>query len=74
MILDSSYATKTIDDLRAELFQLATDLAAISDKRTAIFALIEKRKADAAAAVRVSRLSVVERDALKHALELGVRR
>lgn len=69
MALDASYDKKTIDELHAEFRRLASDLAAIADKREDLLALIEKRKAEAAASARVSRLTPVEKDALKHALE-----
>lgn len=71
MILDSSYDTKTLDELHAELVVLGTQVAQLSDKRQAIFALMDKRKADAKATAHVSRLSVVEKDALKRVLESG---
>lgn len=69
MILDPTYDTKTIDELQKEFRRLAADLAAISDKRAAILALMDKRTAEASASERVSRLTPVEKDALKHALE-----
>lgn len=73
MILDPTYDTKTIDELQAEFRRLATDLAAISDKRAAVLALLEKRRAEASASVRVSHLTPVEKDALKRALESRTR-
>lgn len=69
MILDASYDAKTIEELQAEFNQLASEMATCSDKRVAIFALIEKRKAEAKAASRVAQLTAIEKDALKRALE-----
>lgn len=69
MILDASYDAKTIDQLQAEFIDLANQVAALSDKRVAILALMEKRKAEAKAAAHVGNLTAVEKDALKRSLE-----
>lgn len=69
MILDPTYDTKTIEELHTEFCQLATDLSFISDKRAAIFSMIENRKADAKASAHIAQLTVIEKDALKRALE-----
>lgn len=69
MILDASYDAKTIEELHAEFVQTAAELSALTDKRAAIWALIEKRKAEARAAAHVSELSPIEKDALKRSLE-----
>ena len=45
MILDPTYATKSLDDLRAEFVRLGTELAALSDQREALLSLMARREA-----------------------------
>ena len=69
MILDASYDAKTVEELPAEFLDLGSQIATLSDKRQAIFALREKRKAEAKASAKVSQMTVLEKEALKRALE-----
>jgi hypothetical protein len=61
--------TKTIAELEAEFASLAVQWAQVHDRRVFLQKLIAKRKADAAAQAKVSRLSDLQREALKRALD-----
>lgn len=69
MALDSSYDTKTLDEIQAEFVSTGVDLAAMANHRQELSALIDQRKAQAKAQARVDALDPIEREALKQALE-----
>lgn len=66
---DSNYDALTLEELEAEFKRLAIIERQVRDDRKAILTLMERRRADVRAAERVSRLTDLERDALRAELD-----
>lgn len=65
------YSTMTIEQLRAEYARLGAVLADAQTERKKIQDIVEKRRAEAAARLRVQDLTPVQRDALLTVLTEG---
>lgn len=62
------YEDLSLAELKALFQDLANQVVALSEQRRQVFALIEKREAEAAMSVRV--MNEVQKDALRHVLEV----
>lgn len=68
---EANLAALTIEGLRAEARRLGELVAECQRQRGVAFALVEKRRAEAAARARVAELTPVQRDALLAVLKEG---
>jgi hypothetical protein len=63
-----AYEDLLLDELKAEFKKLADELVVVSEKRRQVFAMIQKREAEASASARVNSMNDVQKDALRHVL------